>query len=50
MRFLYLEATAGFEPAHSGFADRRVNQLRHVAMSRRLTESRLFFKLFGNGN
>lgn len=24
------EVTAGFEPAHSGFADRRVNQLRHV--------------------
>ncbi len=26
-----MEATAGFEPAHRGFADPRVNQLRHVA-------------------
>ena len=26
-----VEATVGIEPTHSGFADRRVNQLRHVA-------------------
>lgn len=28
----FYQATIGFEPMHSGFADRRVNQLRHVAM------------------
>ncbi len=30
-----MEAVAGLEPAYSGFADRRVNQLRHTAEQRR---------------
>ena len=38
------EATAGIEPAHSGFADRRVNQLRHVAMN----DYNLMYKLSGH--
>ncbi len=44
-----MEATTGFEPVHSGFADRCVNQLRHVANSPgMLAGSALAFKQNAN--
>ncbi|KKR22799.1 MAG: hypothetical protein UU40_C0005G0019 [Candidatus Uhrbacteria bacterium GW2011_GWD2_41_121] len=39
-----MEATVGLEPTSSGFADRRVNQLRHVATHKIVSKNPLDFK------
>lgn len=37
LRYDFLERWAGIEPAYNGFADRRVNQLRHHRIHRKFT-------------